>query len=392
MSADDTTDMDEQDTVFVERPGGFEQVPDGLWLVMQNDDDTAPKPHVVSSGAVVMYLALSKHGAKETRGVPGRPRLSRSMGVSTKTVDNRINELIEKGWLLITPRFRPTADQRQTSNHYRLLWTPIQSNDDPRLVKHRRDMETFEELMAARQATNARKREGTPGHNAAKRPRSVRAAAWVDPREESVAGVPPAETPDPPREGFFAPPAKNPSPQDSYLLGLTQVPTEPSSGNSLRSLPAGSDVEPDATLIELPVGTKARKPRARRPPSPHAAQANEIVTAFQKWYEDKQGTPLTRKREAFHALVTTCVVPALEAGYDVAAVKMALAKTDEHWPHPKAFERELVTASGGKAAQARGAQGRHEREMARHKGYGEGERWKVAIEAAMAQKPAQGLS
>ena len=189
-----------EDSIYVER-GNFEQVPDALW----KEGATTPR-------AVVLYLALSKRGSREDRGVPKRSTLARDMGVSSvRTVDAAIDELVEKGWLLITPRLREDADQGQTSNHYRLLWTPITSTDDERLVKHQRESSEFDRIMAEKQAKNGN--EGA---------RSVRRASWLAPVQNS-APSPRAENCAPPAQKIDTGPAQETALQESYLSRTTPL-------------------------------------------------------------------------------------------------------------------------------------------------------------------------
>jgi len=189
-----------EDSIYVER-GNFEQVPDALWA----GGATTPR-------AVVLYLALSKRGSREDRGVPKRSTLAKDMGVSSvRTVDAAVDELVEKGWLLITPRLREDADQGQTSNHYRLLWTPITSADDERLVKHQRESAEFDRIMAEKQAKNGNEGE-----------RSVRRASWVAPVQKT-APSPRAESCAPPAQNFDTGPVQETARQESYLSRTTPL-------------------------------------------------------------------------------------------------------------------------------------------------------------------------
>ncbi len=190
----------DEDSIYVER-GNFEQVPDALWMA----GATTPR-------AVVLYLALSKRGSRENRGVPKRSTLAKDMGVSSvRTVDAAVDELVEKGWLLITPRLREDADQGQTSNHYRLLWTPISSTEDERLVKHQRETAEFDRIMAEKQAKN-----GNEGQ------RSVRRASWVAPVQKT-APSPRAESCAPPAQKIDTGPVQETALQESYLSRTTPL-------------------------------------------------------------------------------------------------------------------------------------------------------------------------
>lgn len=164
MSAADDFD----DSIYVER-GNFEQVPDDLW-----------RGGAVSPRAVVLYLSLAKRGSREARGVPKRATLARDMGVSLRTVDAALDELIQTGWLLITPRWRVDADHGQTSNHYTLLWTQIVDAADPRLIRHQRAVEEFEQTMSERSAANAERDGRAVGQ------RSTRRTTWLPEKAEKA--------------------------------------------------------------------------------------------------------------------------------------------------------------------------------------------------------------
>lgn len=155
MSADDAPPAFE-DTISVEQPAGYDQSPTAVWY-----------GGATSPGGVVAYLALRRiANLTGGRNMPGRQYLANDMGISVRAVDSRLDDLVEAGWLLITPRVRPDG-RGQTSNHYQLLWNPIDSADDPRLVEHRRRVAEFEAWINARQAGNGR--TGVRG---------VRAADW----------------------------------------------------------------------------------------------------------------------------------------------------------------------------------------------------------------------
>lgn len=155
-----------EDTLTVEQPGGYDQLPTAVWLGGRKHGAAAP-------GEVVAYIALRRFGTMRLgRAIPGRAELAKDMGVSVGALDERLNGLIERGWLLITPRFRRDG-QGQASNHYQLLWEPIVSEVDPRLVEHRRRVAEFEAWMGQRIAARA---DGDRPEG--KRPRSVRSAEW----------------------------------------------------------------------------------------------------------------------------------------------------------------------------------------------------------------------
>jgi len=146
---------DNDGSLSAEKPGGFEQIPHALWF---RGGDT-PNPSAVSDGAVLAYLALSKRSFGKT--VPRRSTLARDMNVSVRTVDTRLRQLVEKGWLLITPRFRAGGDVTdcgQTTNHYALLFEPITSAADPRLVQHHQRVAAFHSEMERRRVLNERRK------------------------------------------------------------------------------------------------------------------------------------------------------------------------------------------------------------------------------------------
>lgn len=236
-----TSDDFDGDTIYVERPGGFEQIPDALWF-----------GGACTEGALMAYVALSKRGGREDRGIPKRSTLAKDMGVkSIRTVDARLDELIEKGWLLITPRFRPDGDQGQTSNHYRLLWTPITSEDDPRLVKHREEIAAFDAAMAERQ-----RRNGTQGA------RSTRSASWKAPVQDSARGGA-QDSARGERSNLHGgsadsctPPAQLPAPQESDLLGTTPPENHTNPGDASAPPPPAADPEPAQPKSKSKKGTR----------------------------------------------------------------------------------------------------------------------------------------
>lgn len=173
-----------EDDLVVEH-SGFEQVPALLYRDVE-----------VSDGAVRMYCILSDRGATGSNSVPKRAKLAKLIGKSLRTVDGRIDELEARGWLLVTPRFRDD-EPGMTTNLYRLLKTPIRSEDDPRLLRHKRAVAVFEEEMEARIETNRRRKLGQDPTNSA------------DPSQDSAPPLPPAETPGPLAENCEGPLAES---------------------------------------------------------------------------------------------------------------------------------------------------------------------------------------
>jgi hypothetical protein len=322
----------ETDSIYVER-GNFEQVPDVLWM-----------HGAVSPRAVVLYLALSKRGGRNDRGVPKRSTLAKDMGVSVRTVDNAIDELIEKGWLLITPRRRLDADQGQTSNNYRLMWTPIQAADDPRLVAHQKQVDEFNQHMVERQAANAEQ-----GKNKGK-DRSVRATAWKPPVQETARGEG-AENCTGARAGNCAPPVQETAPlpvqktapQESDLLKNTPSTNQTTTAEPLRD-PTDEGDQPGLFIVDgatdgasdtRAIGAKERDSTAR-----------DLANRWISIYEDKY-SPITGRKRVFFSLRTS-ITDALEAGYTVEEIQQALLRTNgpdkvpEAAPDKPRFQRALV--------------------------------------------------
>jgi hypothetical protein len=342
--------MDENDSIYVER-GNFEQVPDALW-----------EKGAVSPRAVVLYLALSKRGGRKDRGVPKRSTLAKDMGVkSVRTVDDAIDELIEKGWLLITPRLRLGADEGQTSNNYRLLWTPIRAADDPRLVAHQKEAADFNQYMDERQEANK-----TQGKNKGM-VRSVRAAAWKPPAQETARGEgaencagPRAEDCTPPVQEIAPPAAQKTAPQETDLLINTPIGNQTSDG-SLRSPSAAGEqstlvaVDTDGARSTRHIGRASRKSKAED--SPHWPTASSIGTVWWDHYQANYGK-ITRvgSGSPYVALVKNVILPALEAGWTEREVQLALmrpATSDgipDAVPDKQRFQRALVAVRSGAPA------------------------------------------
>ena len=133
--------------LLAEDPGNdWEQVPHGLM------DD--PR---VTVGGYKIWSRIRRYGRKDGRRIPSRKELAEAEGKSTGTIDNWISNLIETGWLLVTPQFRRDKPG-QTSNRYTLLYKPITSVDDPRAVAHRQAVDAFKRDLAGRMETNKAKR------------------------------------------------------------------------------------------------------------------------------------------------------------------------------------------------------------------------------------------
>lgn len=197
----------DDDTIFVERPTGFEQIPDAVWV-----------GGACSTGAVVMYLALSRRGSRGDRGIPKRRTLAADQGVSLRTVDARIDELVAKGWLLVTQRFREYGDRQQSSNHYRLLWTPVIDERDPRLIAHRAAAARFEKEMNARKV--AKTKAAAAAALDAERGVAVRSKTPRTPSQKTARGVG-AESCEGGVQKTATRPSQNPAHQEPDLLKTT---------------------------------------------------------------------------------------------------------------------------------------------------------------------------
>ncbi|HET9653827.1 MAG TPA: hypothetical protein VFP72_00600, partial [Kineosporiaceae bacterium] len=153
-----------EDTLEVEEPGNWDKIPTAVW-----HGKTGCSP-----GGVVAYLALRRRATMRRRRPDcRRSTLAEDMDITVRAVDGRLDELIERGWLLITPRFRRTGDGGQMSNRYQLLWDPITSVDDQRLQEHLARVADFNDWMEEQQKKNV-----AAGKNAINGRRDVRKASW----------------------------------------------------------------------------------------------------------------------------------------------------------------------------------------------------------------------
>lgn len=154
------------DTLTIEQPSGYDQVPTSLWL-----------GGACSPGGVVAYVAIRRR-ANLSAGLrmPTRSELAEDMKISVRAADGRLDDLIAGGWLLVTPRLGHGA-KGQLSNHYHLLWNPINSADDPRLLAHQKAVAEFEQAMAQRRARNAQAR-GASDLSKVKKWSSTRSTRW----------------------------------------------------------------------------------------------------------------------------------------------------------------------------------------------------------------------
>lgn len=148
-----------EDTLHVEKPTGFEQVPAALY---DNTD--------ITDGAVRLYIILSSYGGREDKAMPRKKTIAARLGKGVSAVDDRITNLRQHGWLLVTPRWRSgNGVGGQGPNHYQLLWKPITSHDDPRLKRHKAAVARFHEQKKAAQERNLKEAEAaksaTPTRN-----------------------------------------------------------------------------------------------------------------------------------------------------------------------------------------------------------------------------------
>lgn len=81
-----------------------------------------------SDGAVRLYTVLARHADDEGLSYPARSRLAKLCGCSVDSVDRRIRELVDGGWLVVEPR---KDDGGQRSNHYRVLRVPSRTSAAP---------------------------------------------------------------------------------------------------------------------------------------------------------------------------------------------------------------------------------------------------------------------
>lgn len=72
----------------------------------------------VSDGAVRLWLVLRRHADARDASYPSRARLAKKLRCSTDTVDRRVKELVDAGWLEVHARVDQAGDR--TSNLYHL--------------------------------------------------------------------------------------------------------------------------------------------------------------------------------------------------------------------------------------------------------------------------------
>lgn len=117
----------DQPSVIVE-PEPYECVPHGLLL------DTT-----VSANTLRVYLILRKHRDYDTgKSWPGLARVGELVGMSSRTVQRCVNELVAAGYVCVTPRYNQYGGQ--TSNLYHIhfdrvnecdFFTPLVTHDAP---------------------------------------------------------------------------------------------------------------------------------------------------------------------------------------------------------------------------------------------------------------------
>jgi len=327
----------EPDQLTVEQPGNFDIIPTHLWL-----------GGAVSAGALAVYIAIRRRGTmSKGKAIPSRQVIARDTGLTKRTVDAKLDELVEKGWLLITPRVRPDG-KGQTSNHYTLLWTPIDSAADPRLVAHQKRVGEVAAWMD-------RWASGSAGE------RSVRTAAWsADAVQARTTAVTAAlrGTPDDPEQNLHGVPAIPDPAQNLYGPPGARIDTGPVQETTpLEPV----TLEPTHTKIKTPTadaaamlpitdGDGATQPaaatvsKAEREPQVEAvlADARQVVTEYMDWWKKLRGLPkelaIPNGDRAYNALVgvrpkrrnCSYVTAALAQGYTPVQVKKALAM----WANP----------------------------------------------------------
>lgn len=77
----------------------------------------------LSDGAVRLYAVLHHHCRGGRSAWPSRSRLAELLGRSVPTVQARLRELVDAGWVVVTPRHHDSGGQR--SNLYQLRMRPV---------------------------------------------------------------------------------------------------------------------------------------------------------------------------------------------------------------------------------------------------------------------------
>lgn len=79
-----------------------------------------------SANAVKLYAILHRHADSDREAWPGRPRLAKLLGVTTRTLDRTMNELKSAGAMLVVPRI---DEKGQHANLYILQAEPPGDTD-----------------------------------------------------------------------------------------------------------------------------------------------------------------------------------------------------------------------------------------------------------------------
>ncbi|MEQ7008446.1 hypothetical protein ABN028_19930 [Actinopolymorpha sp. B17G11] len=337
--------FEEQDEVFIEKPEGFEQIPQSLYL------DTT-----VSDGELRMYIVISHFGGRQDRAMPGRKTLAKAIGKGPGTVDARLNGLVKAGWLLITPRWRD-GGKGQTSNSYQLLWHPIREADDPRLLKHKLAVTKFEQQMAAARKRNEGQKTDEPAGEPKKTPRLVRTASWRPVSENREGGS--SQDPDtggyqktdrgPSQEnqdGGVSENREGPS-QDSETLyphqGDPDLDRSKGSDSSLRSESAGDESDESDALFGPGLKAVPDQPKAEPEPGSEEWVKKRATEGATWWHNEckKRGIKIMVRGSSrpFVALRDNVLKPAFRAGYDAKLIAAALERIQEPLPAWKHFER-----------------------------------------------------
>ena len=153
-----TTDdgIDNEDAAEYENEDhGFEQAPKELFMPYDRDPD-APR---LSHAAVRLYLVMRHFGATADFRVRNE-KLADAMGCTVRYVQKARQELLDAGWLQVTPSYRSQGDHGRSANRYKVMWRRIQGPQDPRVAAHEAKLRQIEaDRITARQS---RRSGGTP--------------------------------------------------------------------------------------------------------------------------------------------------------------------------------------------------------------------------------------
>jgi hypothetical protein len=150
-------DIDNEDAAEYENEdAGFEQAPKELFIPGYERDPDAP---VMSHAAVRLYMVMRHFGATANFRVRN-DKLAEAMGGCTVRYVQKIrDELLDAGWLLVTPTYRTAGDHGQASNRYKVMWRRIRGPEDPRARAHAEQLAKIEKDRL--EATRQRRAGGT---------------------------------------------------------------------------------------------------------------------------------------------------------------------------------------------------------------------------------------